>query len=689
MLLLAMAGCCLLQAKERVVDRPSFIARNSSIIEIDKVVASDTATVLDVKAFFRPRNWIRISGESYLLGDDGKKYPIRSGNGIALDKNFWMPDNGEASFSLVFPALPAAVKAFDFIESDCDDCFKVWGIALDGKLPALALPAEAEQEAVADDALPEAKLEDGKAMLCGTVLDYKKHYQLGMKVLNCDFLTGMDNETPLEIGEDGTFRTEIALHAPTCVRLAVGKESMYKLFLVPGQETKVVVNLREISRSKSKLLKENKPEGRQLYFAGAMARLNGELNGRWSVVWRDDDFRKEVYNMTAEQYKAYCLDKYNAMEASIRNDKELDGASRQFLLANNKYECMASLNGIETYLMNAFVEYGGLPAREAYRKFKAPEITPSYYDYVAALNVPEMLYCDGYSRTMRYLNDEVRVKPEGDMKDVFSYILASDKVAAEDAVIIKEYKDSVDAGKTARSMADKMQELRRKYNGLFVEYSKKLEDNAMEMLAGYMGTGQGLFFDLQKAMQYAQKVADFKLLADADFQEIAGIKEPYYLHKLTEMNDKLKATIEANKRKSGFTVNETGEVADKDLFYSMVSKFKGKVVLVDFWATWCGPCKMAMKLMKPMKEDLAGKDIVYLFVAGENSPKETWENMIPDIHGEHYRVTNAQWAYLSKEFSIQGVPTYLILDKEGGIKQKYTGFPGADTVKAELLKLLE
>ena len=167
------------------------------------------------------------------------------------------------------------------------------------------------------------------------------------------------------------------------------------------------------------------------------------------------------------------------------------------------------------------------------------------------------------------------------------------------------------------------------------------------------------------------------------------MSDPYYLSRLTRMNNRLLETIEANKKKKGYTVNESGEVKDEDLFYSITSKFKGKVILVDFWATWCGPCKMAMKQMKPMKKDLEGKDIVYVFIAGENSPKETWANMIPDILGEHYRVTAAQWNYLSKQFSIQGVPTYIIVDKEGGIIQKYTGFPGVDTVKKELIKALE
>ena len=158
---------------------------------------------------------------------------------------------------------------------------------------------------------------------------------------------------------------------------------------------------------------------------------------------------------------------------------------------------------------------------------------------------------------------------------------------------------------------------------------------------------------------------------------------------LTAANDKLLAQIEANKKKTGFRVNEAGEVANEDLFASIISKFRGKVLLVDFWATWCGPCRMANKAMIPMKEELKDKDIVYVYITGETSPKGTWENMIPDIHGEHFRVTDAQWAYLGNAMGIEGVPTYFVVDREGNIKYKSVGFPGEAKMKEELLKVLD
>ena len=158
---------------------------------------------------------------------------------------------------------------------------------------------------------------------------------------------------------------------------------------------------------------------------------------------------------------------------------------------------------------------------------------------------------------------------------------------------------------------------------------------------------------------------------------------------LSAANDELLATIEANKKKTGFRVNEAGEVANEDLFASIISQFRGKVLLVDFWATWCGPCRNANKAMAPMKEELKDKDIVYVYITGETSPKGTWENMIPDIHGEHFRVTDKQWAYLGNAMGIEGVPTYFVIDREGDIKYKSVGFPGVAKMKEELVKVLD
>ena len=692
-LLLAIASCCLLQAKDRVVKQPPFIVRNSSTIEIDRVVVSDTATVLEIKAYFRPNNWIRISSESYLLADNGEKYPIRSGNGITLDKEFWMPESGEASFSLIFPLLPPTVKVIDFIESDCEDCFKIWGIHLDGKLPKLDLPVTVKaKKTITEESLPAAKFTGGKAILNGYLLGYQKHYQIAAHVLLCNFLTGIFEQNPIKVNEDGTFSMEVELHAPSMVTLKVGDSSV-KLFLVPGRETTVAVNLREINRMQSKLLKDHKSGEEQVYCMGAMGRLNNELNEpehQWTALWEGDQFLKEIYNMSADTYKAYCQSKFEKVKADIQGDKTLSEAGRQLLLIENQYQYALSLSNITSYLMHSFVKYSGLPEREAYQKFQRPVQSENYYDYVSILNKPEMLFCSGYSQMMKYLGYEIDVKLDGNMKDIFSYILSSDKVSAADAQTIKEFSADLGAGKEKPVHMEKMDELRNKYSTLFSEYSAKRMDYIINQVLGkYIGSDKGIFFDLKKVMTLAQKISDFQPMTEADFQSVRQLSDPYYINALTAMNDRLLETIEANKKKTGYTVNEAGEVKDEDLFYSITSKFKGKVILVDFWATWCGPCKMAMKQMKPMKEDLAGKDIVYVFIAGENSPKETWDNMIPDIHGEHYRVTEAQWNYLSKQFSIQGVPTYIIVDKEGGITQKYTGFPGVDTVKKELLKALE
>ena len=122
----------------RSVENPFIESANTMTLDISKVELSDTATVLYTDAYFRPHYWIKISSESYLQAD-GKKYALKSTQGIEADSLFWMPETGEASFRLSFEPLPRDTRSFDFIESDCNECFKLFGIDLTGKTEATAV----------------------------------------------------------------------------------------------------------------------------------------------------------------------------------------------------------------------------------------------------------------------------------------------------------------------------------------------------------------------------------------------------------------------------------------------------------------------------------------------------------------------------------------------------------------------
>lgn len=98
-----------------------------------------------------------------------------------------------------------------------------------------------------------------------------------------------------------------------------------------------------------------------------------------------------------------------------------------------------------------------------------------------------------------------------------------------------------------------------------------------------------------------------------------------------------------------------------------LSDFRNKVIYLDFWASWCSPCRYQMKNYAPaLHEKFKGKDVVFLFVSVDDN-KDKWKQAIEEdnIEGVHVISPDGNGKTFTKRYNISGVPRYMIIDKEG------------------------
>ena len=197
-----------------------------------------------------------------------------------------------------------------------------------------------------------------------------------------------------------------------------------------------------------------------------------------------------------------------------------------------------------------------------------------------------------------------------------------------------------------------------------------------------MNDARGFNADLARYCYYLPQALDSK-----------PVKKPLIEDKgLSDLYDKYVAeaqkTTAANKEE--LTTNahylDMTDVTPDNILQTILDRYKGKTVLIDIWATWCIPCMQGHKEMKPLKEELSDKDIVYVYLTSTTSKYDEWKKYITDISGEHYFLTKEQLDGIFQQLDKNGYPTYAVFSPNGEEVTTFTGLRDVEIIREALVK---
>ncbi|MFA6482925.1 MAG: TlpA disulfide reductase family protein [Bacteroidales bacterium] len=509
-------------------------------------------------------------------------------------------------------------------------------------------------------------LKSGKCVFSGYLKGYlPKMGSTGM-LYDDNVLTNNQNTIVVKLSENGSFSTEVEVDYPHEAFFSIFELNIL-IFLEPGKSIFTFIDLTA-----------NQPSGQvNLLFMGDLARINSDLAVTKQICGFDfNQSHEKMKQLTLPEFKSWMLDLGKQKRDSLMRFSEhyplckkalqtrtigiYSRVTEQILWYSEVRKAMSRDNPKDVALQQ-------LPDSTFYFFFPAnamnSEVSLISYDFGAMLN--RFLFSEvnrpGSLSLYQPLMDsasklgiEIREEAKPGLRNIWTRGApkSSEPVTKEDAAactdFVCKHHDLVNAIMPAITQEKTAELMKMKF---------RLEPG----LITDIGISQGLFSWMRS---FSGPLTEYQ-----SSWAKQGIRSPfirnYVLTASKSREQNLAISQTEIQPKTG--ISDPGSPATRadSVLQLIIGENKGKLLFIDFWATWCGPCLADIARMKPLKEEYKARDIEFIYITDPSSPEKTYNQKIQEIRGRHYRLSQDDWNYLSAQYNISGIPHYMLIDKNG------------------------